>query len=66
MIEELRTQIASVQRNLALARNAGLPYEMALHRARLDDLVAIASRNGVDITASVDRTLLAEPAMTHD
>lgn len=31
MIEELRARIASLQRNLALARNAGLPYEMALH-----------------------------------
>ena len=65
MIEELRAQIASVQRNLALARNAGLPYEMALHRARLDDLIAVASRNGVDTTAWVDRSLLAESAMSH-
>lgn len=63
MIEELRVQIGTAQRNLALAHKAGLPYEETLHRARLDDLIDLAARHDVDITAWVDRALLCESAL---
>jgi hypothetical protein len=53
---ELRTQIKTVQRNLALAGEAGLPYEVYLHRARLEDLMDIAARRGLDVAPWVDRS----------
>ncbi|MFC4943782.1 hypothetical protein [Pseudonocardia sp. GCM10023141] len=62
MIGELHTQIETVQRNLGLATQAGLPYEATLHRARLEDLVEMAMRHGIDVSAWVDRSLLAPPA----
>lgn len=55
MTGELRTQIRTVQHKLDLAERAGLPYESQLHRARLDDLVDIAARYGIDVSRWVDR-----------
>ena len=55
---ELRTQIKTVQRNLALAAEAGLPYEVYLHRARLEDLMDRAARRGIDVAPWVDRSRL--------
>lgn len=56
-------QIQTNQRNLALAEQAGLPYEAHLHRARLEDLVDMAARYGIDVTSWVDRSLLTPPAL---
>jgi hypothetical protein len=58
MIGELHTQIETVQHNLLLASEAGLPYEAHLHRARLQDLMDIAARHNVDVTAWVDPALV--------
>jgi hypothetical protein len=58
MIGELRTQIETVQHNLLLASEAGLPYEAHLHRARLQDLMDIAARHNVDVSAWVDPALV--------
>jgi hypothetical protein len=63
VIGELHTQIETVQHNLVLAARAGLPYEAYLHRARLEDLMDMASRHGVDVTAWVDRALLPPLAL---
>lgn len=57
MIGELRTQIETVQHNLLLASEAGLPYEAQLHRARLQDLIDIAARHNVDVSPWVDPAL---------
>jgi len=57
VIEELRTQIEAVQHNLVVADRAGLPREVYLCRARLEDLIDIAARHGIDVTAWVDRSL---------
>lgn len=62
VIGELHTQIETVQHNLGLATQAGLPYEATLHRARLEDLVEMATRHGIDVSAWVDHSLLASPA----
>jgi hypothetical protein len=43
-----------VQRNLVLADEAGLPYEVYLHTARLQDLMDIAARLGIDVATWVD------------
>jgi hypothetical protein len=51
VIEELRAQIDAVRDKLALAEQAGLSYEAILHRARLADLMDIASRHAIDLTA---------------
>ena len=51
MIEELRAQIDAVRDKLALAEQAGLSYETNLHRARLADLMDIAARHAIDLTA---------------
>ncbi len=58
MIGELRAQMEMTQHNLVLAERAGLPYEAYLHRARLEDLMEMAARHGIDVTAWVDRSLL--------
>lgn len=54
MTEQLRRQIKTVQRNLVLADEAGLPYEVYLHTARLQDLMDIAVRRGIDVATWVD------------
>ena len=64
MIGELRAQIATAQHNLALAGEAGLPYEAYLHRARLEDLMDLAARHGIDVSAWVDRAELPTLSLT--
>jgi hypothetical protein len=66
MIGELRTQIDTVQRNLVLACEAGLPYEAHLHRARLQDLIEIAARHGIDTRTWVDRGSVTPPARSEE
>ena len=63
MIGELHTQIETVQHNLALAGREGLPYEAYLHRARLEDLLDMAERHRIDVSAWVDRSLLPPLAL---
>ena len=58
MREELQLQITATQERLFAAIEADDPYEVARHRARLQDLVHVAARHGVDIHAWVDQTLL--------
>lgn len=48
MIEELQAQLATAQQGLIAAQAAGLEYETPLHRARIDDLIEIAMRSGID------------------
>jgi hypothetical protein len=60
---ELRTQIKTVQRNLAVAGEAGLPYEVYLHRARLEELMDMAARRGIDVAPWVDRSRLPPLAL---
>jgi hypothetical protein len=62
VIEELRAQITAVQHNLVTAARSGLAREADLHRARLDDLIDIAARHGIDITGWVDQSLLSPVA----
>ncbi|MDT7652898.1 MAG: hypothetical protein QOI36_4304 [Pseudonocardiales bacterium] len=54
VIGELHTQIVTSQHNLDLAQQAGLPYEAHQHRARLEDLMDMAARHGIDVTAWID------------
>jgi hypothetical protein len=58
MIEELQVQITAAQERLAAAIEADQQYEAARHRARLEDLIDMAARHGVDAHAWVDQTLL--------
>jgi len=58
VIEELQVQITATQERLAEAAENGQQYEAARHRARLEDLIDMAGRHGVDVHAWVDRTLL--------
>jgi hypothetical protein len=51
MIEELHAQIGAIRDKLVLAEQAGLSYEANLHRARLADLMDIAARHAIDLTA---------------
>jgi hypothetical protein len=59
VIEELRTQIKAVQHQLLIADRAGQAREAYLYRARLQDLMDIAARHGIDVTAWVDQSLLS-------
>jgi hypothetical protein len=58
VIEELREQITTTQARLVAAMEADQPYEVARHRARLEDLIDMAVRHGVDVHAWVNQTLL--------
>ncbi len=63
MIGELHTQIVTCQHNLALAEQAGLPYEAHLHRARLEDLKDLAARHGIDVSPWIDQPIRPREAM---
>jgi len=56
VIQELHAQIDAVRDKLALAQRAGNPYEANLYRARLADLMDIAARHGIDLTAPARQT----------
>jgi hypothetical protein len=58
VIEELHVQITATQERLAAAIKADDANEVARHRARLQDLIDMAARHGVDVHAWVDQTLL--------
>jgi hypothetical protein len=58
MRQELKAQITETQERLVAAIEADDPYQVARHRARLQDLVDMAGRHGVDVHAWVDQTLL--------
>ena len=61
MLEELRTQIQAEQANLLAASQEQLPHEAYLHRARLEDLIDLATRHGFDVSGWIDRSLLTAP-----
>lgn len=46
--DELRGGIGHAQQAVVKAERAGLPHEAYLHRARLQDLLEMAVRHGVD------------------
>ena len=56
--EELQVQITATQERLLAAIESDDSYEVARHRARLQDLVHMAARHGIDVHAWVDQTLL--------
>ena len=56
--EELQVQITVAQERILAAIEADDPYQVARHRARLQNLVDMAARHGIDVRAWVDRTLL--------
>jgi hypothetical protein len=58
MRQELKIQITETQERLVAAIEADDPYEVARHRARLQDLIDTANRHGVDAHAWVNQTLL--------
>lgn len=63
VIDELRAQIETAQRGLVAAEQAGLPYEAHLHRARVQDLLEMAARHGIDASGWVaDSSLLSAAA----
>lgn len=63
MIRELRTQIEAALRSLAVAEQAGESRAVYLHQARLRDLIDIAIRHDIDVTAWIDPSLLAPTAL---
>lgn len=58
MREELRMQIDGVQGELRAALQSQRWDEVRLRRARLLDLVDMASRHGIDVSSWVDQPLL--------
>ncbi|GAA0635637.1 hypothetical protein GCM10010174_66640 [Kutzneria viridogrisea] len=55
----LRENIETTQRHLTAAQEAGHPFEVHLHSARLMDLLDRAASNGVDTTGWVPEAALA-------
>ena len=66
MREELRNQLHGVQRALVQADEAGNGYEAQKQRARLQDLLDMASRHGIDATEWVEPTLLTSLRQAED
>jgi hypothetical protein len=58
VIEELQAQLAATQERLSATIEADEQYEAARLRARLEDLIDMATRHGIDVHAWVDQTLL--------
>jgi hypothetical protein len=58
MRQELKVQITETQELLVAAIEADNAHEVARYRARLQDLVDMASRHGIDVHAWVNQTLL--------
>lgn len=58
MREELRVQIEATQHRLVKAVDSERSEWVRVHRARLEDLIDIAARYGIDVTEWVDRILL--------
>jgi len=58
VLEELQQQITSTQEQLVAALEADETHDVARHRARLQDLIDLAARHGVDVHTWVDHTLL--------
>jgi hypothetical protein len=59
----LRAQVAEVWQKLAVAQRAGLEYEAHLHAARIQDLLDLGARHGVDTGAWVDPALLESASL---
>jgi len=55
----LRENIETTQRSLETAQEAGHPFEVHLHSARLLDLLDRAASNGVDTTGWVPEAALS-------
>ncbi|WNV84860.1 hypothetical protein [Umezawaea sp. Da 62-37] len=55
----LREEMETTQRSLEAAQQAGLPFEVHLHSARLLDLLDRAERNSVDTTGWVPEASLS-------
>lgn len=54
---ELRRGITEAQEASAVAVQAGHPYEAYLHRARLADLLEVATRHAVDIEGVLEPSM---------
>lgn len=64
MIIEMRAQLEAVQRELVAAERAGSSREVYLRQARLEDLIDIATRHGIDVAPWVDPSLRSRPIET--
>lgn len=58
----LREEIETTRRSLEAAQQAGHPFEVHLHSARLLDLLDRAQRNAVDTAGWVPETALSTAA----
>lgn len=61
MIEELHAQIAVATERMITAEAAGTEREAHMHRARIDDLIEIAVRYGIDLKPWPDHSPLSGP-----
>lgn len=62
MIEELHAQIAVATERMITAEAAGEEREAHIHRARIDDLIEIAMRHGIDLKPWPDHPALCWPS----
>jgi hypothetical protein len=61
----LREQVAAVRRKLVVAQQAELEYEAHLHAARIQDLLDLGARHGIDTSAWVDPAQLGSASLAH-
>jgi hypothetical protein len=58
MREELRAQLEAAQRRRIAAERAGMVNEAEQHQARMDDLIEIAMRHGIDLKPWPEHSLI--------
>jgi hypothetical protein len=61
----LRGQVDDVRHKLVAAQQAGLEYEAHLHAARIQDLLDLGARHGIDTSAWVDPALLESVSLSN-
>jgi hypothetical protein len=57
VVTELRVQIEQARRELGIAERAGSARQVQIRQARVDDLIEIAARYGIEVSTGTDSTL---------
>lgn len=57
MVTELRVQIEHARRELGIAERAGSVRQVQIRQARVDDLIDIAARYGIEVSTGTDPAL---------
>lgn len=66
MRQELHIQLTQAQQRLRVAEAEDLEHEVRKHQARIDDLIEIAMRHGIDLKPWPEHPLLTHISSEED